>query len=123
MLSMHSYFDPCHIFNIIFKAILSILLILSVLSTFVFNSRAKIRISALTNRFLSVSSPIDSSKSSCTQLVKVSKKRKMPSVGVDAFFRQVLFKFLINLFKNECGVDTAVSLYLLKTKKICGRRH
>lgn len=80
MLSMHSYFGPCHIFNVIFTAILSILLILSVLSIFVFNSRAKIRISALINRFLLVSSLIDSSKSSCTQLVKVSKKRKMPSV-------------------------------------------
>ena len=78
--SADSYFCFCHIFNVALTAILSILLILSAVSTFVFSSKAKIFFSALTNRFSSVSSPINSSKSSCTRLVKVSKKSKTPSV-------------------------------------------
>ena len=79
-MSTHSYFCSRHVFNVVSTAILSISLILSAMSTFVFNSRAKIHVSALTNRFLSLPSPINSPKSSCTQLVKASKKSKTPSV-------------------------------------------
>ena len=76
----YGYFCPCHIFNIVSKAILSILLILSAVSTLVLNNKAKICVRALTNRFLSVSSLINSSKSSCTLLLNASSKSKTPSV-------------------------------------------
>ena len=78
--STWSYFGPCHIFSVVWTAILSILLILSFVSTFVFKSSAKMRVSALTKSFLLLSSPINSSKSSCRRLVKFSRKSKTPSV-------------------------------------------
>ena len=34
------------------------------------------------------------------------------------FLQQLLFKFLINLFKDQCGVNPTVCLYLFKTKNI-----
>lgn len=116
----HNQFGPCYIFNVVSTAILRILLILSALSTLVFSSKVKIRASDLRKRFLSVSSPIISLKFSCTRLVKFSKKFKNAVcwVNVNIFLQEVFFKFLINLFKNECGIDTTAGLCLFKTKKI-----
>ena len=70
----------CHISRVVSTAVLSIFLILSAVSTFVFSNRANICVNALMNRFLSVSSPINSSNSSCIQLDNPSKKSKTPSV-------------------------------------------
>ena len=47
---------------------------------FVFSSRTKIRVRTLINRFLTLSSPINLSKSSCTRLVQLSKQSKTPPV-------------------------------------------
>ena len=76
----YSYFCPCHIFNVVSMAIWSVLLILSAVSTLVISNKAKICFRALINHFLSVSSPINSSKSPCTRLLNVSRKSKTPSV-------------------------------------------
>ena len=106
---MGCYFGPCHILSVVLIAILSILLILSVVSTFVFKSRAKMRVSALTKRFSSVSSPTNLSKSSCRLLVKFSKKSKTPSVEYlyGSFWRYVwrqrlYFRLLFVLIQKGC---------------------
>ena len=75
-----SWFCSCHIFKVVSTAVLSILLILSDVSTFVFSIWAKIRINALINCFLSVSSWIISSNSSWIQLDNPFKKSKNSSV-------------------------------------------
>ena len=118
--SSYGYLCPCHIFNVVSTAILSILLILSTVSALVLSNKVKIHVRALINRFLSVSLPINSSKSSCTRLLNISRKSKTLSIESVSilFFQLVLFKFLINLFKDQCGVNPTVDLYLFETKKI-----
>lgn len=74
------YFCPCHFFRVFWTAILLILLILSAVLAFVFKSSVNIRTSALIKCSLLLSSPINSSKSSCRQLVKFSKTSNMLSV-------------------------------------------
>ena len=75
-----SYFCPCHIFKVVSTADSSILLIFFSFSNFVFSSRVKIPLRALTKRFFSASCPIISSKSSCKRFVKDSRKSKTPSI-------------------------------------------
>ena len=60
--------------------ILSILFIFSTLSTLVFKSSVHTRASDLIKLFLTLSSPIISSKSSCSLYVRFSMKSKGPSV-------------------------------------------
>ena len=99
-------FGPYHIFNVVSTAIVSILLILSTVSTFVLSSRAKVRINTLIKRFLSVSSPIISSKLSWTLLVNDSRKSKTPSV------ESVSILFSRRYFLNSLLISSKINVAL-----------
>ena len=70
----------CHSFKVVSIAILSVFLILSTMSTFVFNNNVNISVKALIKCFLSLEIPISSSKSSCTYSAILVSMPNIPSV-------------------------------------------
>ena len=86
---MSTYFGPCHIFSVLSTAILSILLILSAVLTFVFKRSAKIWVSALTKHFLLLYSPIRRNFQSC--FTKVFGQIGFPTKIRNLCYRRLLF--------------------------------
>ena len=69
-------FGPCHIMRVVSMKILSIVLILSMVLTFVFSNNASIFDKSFINFFLLLSLKISSSKSSCTDSARSFKNVK-----------------------------------------------
>ena len=84
--STYCCLDSHHIFNVVSIAVLTIFLILSTVSTFVFESDVNIYASARTKVFLSLEIPISSSKSSGTHLAISPYVSQIPSVASLSLF-------------------------------------
>ena len=84
--SSYYCFGSCHISNIVSIAILTIFLILSTVSTFVFKKNVNIFASALTKVFLLLEIPISSAKSSCRDSAISLNVSKIPPVASLSLF-------------------------------------
>ena len=94
-------------------AILSILFIFLTLSTLVFKSSAKIRVSDLIKLFLTLSSPRILSKSSCSLFVRFSMKSKGPSVeSSSSCYSDKYSLSSLSTSSKRNGASISISFYL-----------
>ena len=112
--STYCCLDSHHIFNVVSIAVLTIFLILSTVSTFVFESDVNIYASARTKVFLSLEIPISSSKSSGAHSAISPYVSKIPSVASLSLFSDLTNAAMATvIFSSIFACELSSSLWKL----------